>query len=196
MGLDDYEHVLVTSRAELRAWLSANQDRAEGIWLMTYKRASGQPAPTYDDIVEEALCFGWIDSTVRTHSADISKLLLTPRKPTSTWSASNKARVDRLGTAGLITARGQTAIDLAKANGTWTILDAVERLEVPEDLAVALDAAPGARAAFDGFSASSRKTILWWIVSAKRPETRAKRIAETARLAEVGLRANHPEARA
>lgn len=195
MGIDDYEQVLVTSRAELREWLNRNQARQQGIWLVTHKKASGQPAPSYDEIVEEALCFGWIDSTVRGLDEHRSMLLLTPRKPTSTWSASNKARVARLEAAGLIEPAGWEAINIARRNGNWTILDSVEALEVPDDLAAGLAAVPGATEGFEGFSASSRKNILWFIISAKKPETRAARIETTARLAAQGIRANHPEAR-
>lgn len=195
MGLADYERVLVTSRAELRAWLEANQDRPEGVWLVTYTRGSGRPAPSYDEIVSEALCFGWIDSTVRKRDQDSNELLLTPRRPTSSWSASNKKRLVSLLAAGSVAPRGLAAIETAKANGSWSLLDSVERLEVPADLASALAEVPGARTAFDGFSASSRKNLLGWVVSAKRESTRAARIAEIARLAGLGLRAQHPESR-
>ena len=195
MGLDDYQRVHVTTRAELRSWLHANHTRTEGIWLVLNKKASGLAAPSYDDVVEEALCFGWIDSTVRGLDDRQSMLLLTPRKPTSTWATSNKLRVARLEADGLIEPPGRAVIEVAKANGTWTVLDSVEALEVPDDLAAGLAAVPGATEAFDGFSASSRKNILWFIISAKRPETRAARIERTARLAAEGIRANHPEAR-
>ena len=194
MGLNDYERVQVTSRAELRAWLTANHDRGEGIWLVTYKRTSGQPAPTYDDVVEEALCFGWIDSTVRRLDEERGMQLLTPRKATSTWAATNKARVARLAAENLIAEPGWAAIRVAQQNGSWTILDSVEALEVPADLAAALAEREGAAENFADFSATSQKGILWWIVSAKRAETRAGRIATTARLAAEGIRANHPEA--
>jgi uncharacterized protein YdeI (YjbR/CyaY-like superfamily) len=194
VGLDDYLRVPVASRSELRAWLAANHDRGEGIWLVTHKRTSGLPAPAYDDIVEEALCFGWIDSTVRGLDDTRSMLLLTPRKPTSTWAATNKERVARLAAEGLIQEPGWAAIRVAQQNGSWTILDSVEALEVPTDLAAALAERVGAAENFAAFSASSRKAILWWVVSAKRADTRARRVATTARLAADGIRANHPEA--
>lgn len=177
MGLDDLEQVLVTSRAELRGWLEENADTSPSIWLVTYKRESGKPAPTYDEIVEEALCFGWIDSTVRRRDAESSMLLLASRKPNSTWSAVNKARLERLLPSGLMTPRGLRAIEVAKANGAWEILDPVERLEVPEDLAAALDADPIARQYFDAMPRGVRKQVLWHVLSAKRSETRANRIA-------------------
>ena len=175
MGLADYEHVHVTDRAELRAWLQANADRDTGIWLVTYRSGTGKPAPSFDDIVEEALCFGWIDSTIRTLDGERSALLFTPRKPTSTWAATNKRRLERLLPAGLVTERGLRAIEVAKANGSWEILDSVEALEVPADLNQALVEA-GMRRAWDASTPGVRKQHLWQVVSAKRPETRARRI--------------------
>ena len=149
MGLDDLEKVLVTSRAQWRTWLAANADTSPGIWLVT-QAGQDDPAPTYDDVVEEALCFGWIDSTVRTRDERWALQLLTPRKPSSTWSARNKERLSRLIPAGLMTERGLRVVEVAKANGSWEILDSVDRLEVPDDLAEALDAVPAAREFFDG----------------------------------------------
>ena len=188
MGVDDLEQVLVTSRHEWREWLAANADTSPGIWLVTYKRASGMPSPSYDDIVEECLCFGWIDSTVRPRDQETAMQLVTPRKPRSTWSATNKARLEHLIPAGLVTERGQRVIELAKANGSWEALDSVERLEVPEDLAAALDADPGAREFFDGMPPGVRKQNLWFVVSAKRPETRAARVAKIVAAAAEGRR--------
>jgi uncharacterized protein YdeI (YjbR/CyaY-like superfamily) len=189
VGLDDLEQVLVTSRSELRAWLEAHADTSPSIWLVTHRRASGKPAPSYDDIVEEALCFGWIDSTVRVRDEETAMLLLSSRKPRSTWAATNKARVERLIDEGRMTPRGLRAIEVAKANGWWEILDPVERLEVPDDLAAALAAAPGARDFFDSLPPGSRKQHLWWVASAMRPETRATRIEALAAAAAEGRRA-------
>ena len=188
MGIDDYEQVLVTSRSEWRDWLAENADIAPGAWVVTYKRATGKPAPSYDDIVEECLCFGWIDSTVRPGNERTAMQLVTPRKPTSTWAATNKARLERLLASGQVTERGLRIVEAAKANGSWTALDAVERLEVPDDLAAALDARPPARANFDAFPPSARKQLLWFVVSAKRPETRATRIARVVADAAEGRR--------
>jgi uncharacterized protein YdeI (YjbR/CyaY-like superfamily) len=176
MGLDDLEQVLVTSRAELRAWFEENADTSPSIWLVTYKRSTGLPAPTYDEIVEEALCFGWIDSTVRGRDEQTSMIMLASRRPGSTWSATNKARLERLLPSGMMTERGLKAIDVAKSNGAWEILDSVERLEVPDDLAEALDALPAAREFFDAMPPGVRKQHLWFVASAKRPGTRAARI--------------------
>lgn len=189
MGLADYEQVLVTSRAQWRAWLAANAATSPGVWLVTYKRATGEPSPSYDDIVEEALCFGWIDSTVRPRDERTAMQLLTPRKPRSTWSASNKARLERLIPAGLVDARGLAAVEVAKANGSWESLDAVERLEVPDDLAAALAVHQAAAQFFAALPPSSLKMHLWWVISAKRPDTRARRIAAVVAAAQEGRRA-------
>jgi uncharacterized protein YdeI (YjbR/CyaY-like superfamily) len=189
MGLDDLEHVQVTSRAEWRQWLVANADTSPGIWLVLPRRGNDAPAPTYDEVVEEALCFGWIDSTVRSRDERSALQLLTPRKPTSTWSASNKERLSRLIPAGLMTERGLRAVEVAKGNGSWEILDSVERLEVPDDLAAALDAVPAARAFFDAMPAGARKQNLYFVVSAKRAQTRAARIARIVDAAAEGRRA-------
>lgn len=189
MGLDDLEQLHVTSRAQWRAWLIEHADSSPGVWLVLPKRGTGRPAPTYDDVVEEALCFGWIDSTVRGRDAETSMQLLTPRKPRSTWSASNKARLERLIPAGLMTDRGLRAVEVARANGSWSALDAVDRLEVPDDLAAALDAEPAAREHFDRFPPSARRQLLWFVISAKRAETRSARIARVVDAAADGRRA-------
>lgn len=188
MGLDDLDQVLVTSRSQWRGWLEQNASTSPSIWLVTHKRASGKPAPTYDDIVEEALCFGWIDSTIRTRDPDTSMLLLSPRKPRSTWAATNKARVERLIASGLMTERGMRAVEVARANGSWELLDSVERLEVPDDLAAALDAQPASRAFFDAMPPGARKQSLWYVASAKRPATRAARIERIVTAAGEGRR--------
>jgi uncharacterized protein YdeI (YjbR/CyaY-like superfamily) len=188
MGINDYEQVLVTDRAELRSWFAANVDRREGIWLVLYNKGSSKPSPSYDEIVAEALCFGWIDSTVRKRDHESRMLLLAPRKPNSTWSAVNKRRLEQLIPSGQMTEYGLRAIEVAKANGSWSILDPVERLEVPDDLAAALDAA-GARGTWDGFPQGARKQMLWALISAKRPETRQQRLDRIVAEAAEGRRA-------
>jgi len=151
---------------------------------------TGQPRVEYDEAVEEALCFGWIDSLPRKLDDERSMLLFTPRKPKSGWSKLNKTRVEKLLAAGLMTEAGLEKIEMAKQNGAWTALDAVESLAVPPDLQAALDANPTACGHFKQFSNSARKGILQWTESAKRPETRQKRIAETVTLAEKNGKAN------
>lgn len=189
-----FESVEVTSRAEWRAWLDANYTRSESIWLVTYKKHCEQSVP-YDAIVEEALCFGWIDSTGRRIDADRTALLLSPRRSGSIWSKLNKERIERLIADGRMAAPGRAAIEAAQADGSWTLYDECEALIVPPDLTAALAAVADATEKWHAFSPSSRKGILWWIKSARTPATRAKRLAETARLAGLGLRAQFPEAR-
>jgi uncharacterized protein YdeI (YjbR/CyaY-like superfamily) len=186
---DGREIVEAPDRAAWRRWLSKNHEQREAIWLVFHKKGSDGKSPSYDEAVEEALCFGWIDSTVNSFDERRSLQMFAPRKPKSTWSGPNKKRVAQLQRDGLLEPAGIAAIEAAKANGSWSALDAVERLEEPPELAAALDAKPKAREHWNGFSPSSRKAILWWVISAKRPETRDKRIEQTVRMAAKGLRA-------
>jgi len=188
--IDDLPRLHPESREQWRAWLADHHDTERGAWLVSWKQATGRPTLPYEAVIEEALCFGWVDSTARTLDSERSMMLMTPRKPSSTWARTNKERVERLLAAGLMQPAGIAAVETARANGSWTVLDSVEALEVPDDLAAALDAEPGAREAYEGFSPSNRKMILWWVKSAKRSETRGGRIAETARLAAQGIPAN------
>jgi uncharacterized protein YdeI (YjbR/CyaY-like superfamily) len=178
------------SRAAWRAWLEANHGREGGVWLITRKKAAGGPEVTYDEAVEEALCFGWVDSKPGKLDDERTMLYFAPRKPGSAWSRPNKERVARLAAAGLMAPAGQAKVDAAIADGTWTMLDAVENLEIPPDLAAALACYPAARANFEAFPRSARRGILEWIVQAKTAATRAKRVEETARLAQENVRAN------
>lgn len=176
------------SRAAWRRWLARHHTRDKGVWFVYFKKSSGKQRFTYDDMVEEALCFGWIDGQARALDDERSMLWLSPRKPKSVWSAPNKVRVARVIAAGLMHPAGQAKVDAAKANGSWTVLDATDRLEVPDDLAAALAATPKARANFDAFPATAKKAVLEWVRQAKRPETRARRIAEAARMAAANER--------
>jgi uncharacterized protein YdeI (YjbR/CyaY-like superfamily) len=184
--------VEVHSRAAWRRWLSEHHAQTEGIWLVTYKKAA-DPARylSYDDIVEEALCFGWVDSLPRTVDARRSMRLVAPRRAGSAWSAVNKARVERLIEQRKMAPAGLRVVERARADGSWARIDAVEALVTPKDLSEALARHPRAAAYFEAFPRSSKRNILEWIASAKKPETRAKRIAETARLAARNQRANH-----
>jgi uncharacterized protein YdeI (YjbR/CyaY-like superfamily) len=179
------------SRKGWRQWLSRNHARSSGVWLATYKKETGKQRVDYAAAVEEALAFGWIDSKSNRLDDERSLLWMCPRKPSSGWSKSNKERVERLERQGLMTDAGRAAIETAKRSGSWTLLDAVEALEEPEDLATSLVANPAARANYEAFPPSSRKIILTWIATAKREETRRKRIDETVRLAAENVRANH-----
>ncbi|HSP37271.1 MAG TPA: YdeI/OmpD-associated family protein [Frankiaceae bacterium] len=187
--------VHVETRAELRSWLAEHGADSPGVWLVTWRRPTGRPAPSYDDIVEEALCFGWIDSTARTFDGERSGLRLAPRKKGSGWARTNKIRVERLERAGLMTDAGRAVLERARQDGSWTLLDEVENLVVPDDLAAEFAARPGARDNFDAFPRGVRRGILEWIVHAKRPETRRQRVEETAVRAERNERAHQPTPR-
>jgi len=178
------------SRAAWRAWLEANHSRGEGVWLVTFKKAAGKPRVEYDEAVEEALCFGWVDSKPAKLDAERSMLWFAPRKAGTGWSKPNKERVARMVAAGRMAPAGLAKVEAAKADGSWEKLDAVERLEVPADLARAFRARPDSRANFDAFPRSVKRGILEWILQAKKPETRARRVEETARLAAENRRAN------
>ena len=178
------------SRPEWRAWLERHHGRGEGVWLVRYKKGSGRPVLTTDEMVEEAVAFGWIDSVPKALDADRFMVWVAPRQPESHWSRLSKERAGRMEAAGRMAEAGRRAIEAAQADGSWTALDDVENLVVPGDLAAALDAAPPARAVWDGFPPSVRRGILEWVLNAKRDATRAGRIEETARLAQAGKRAN------
>lgn len=177
------------TRAQLRSWLAANHDTQPGVWLCSWKAATGRPACPYPEVVEEALCFGWIDSTVNTLDDGRGLQLLTPRKPKSTWTRLNRRRVAEMEDAGLMTDAGRRAVEVAKANGWWTIYDPVEDLHEPDDLVAALNADTAARANWDEFPPSARKQMLWWVISAAREETRARRVATIVEKAGRGERA-------
>lgn len=178
------------TRAEWRAWLEANHTRPDGTWFVSYKKAAGKPRVTYEEAVEEALCFGWIDSKAGTVDEARSMLWMSPRKPGTGWSRINKERVARLMGEGRVAPAGLAKIEAAKADGSWNALDAVEALEMPADLEAAMGSYPDAARHFGAFPPSARKAILQWIAQAKRSETRAARVAEAARLANENIRAN------
>jgi uncharacterized protein YdeI (YjbR/CyaY-like superfamily) len=185
----DYPIYHAETRVAWRAWLAENHASVRGVWLASWRNSTGRPAVPYPEVVEEALCFGWIDSTVNILDEKRGLQLLTPRKPRSTWTRLNRQRVAELEAAGLMTEAGRRAVEVAKANGWWTILDPVEDLIEPADLAAALDAVPQARKEWDGFPPSARKMMLWWVVSAAKPDTRARRIATIVSKAAHGVRA-------
>lgn len=178
------------SRAEWRKWLEQNHTRTEGIWLISYKKATGKPRFDYDEAVEEALCFGWIDSKPGRLDEERSMLWFTPRKAGTGWSKLNKERVEKLSKAGVMAPAGLARVDAAKRDGSWSALDAAEALEIPKDLAKAFSKNKIAKEYFDEFPRSVKKAILEWILRAKKLETRAKRIEETVTKAEQNIRAN------
>lgn len=160
------------------------------MWLVTWKKAKADHHIPYGEIVDECLCFGWVDSLPRKLDEDRSMLLISPRKPGSAWSGINKGKVERLMATGALRPNGIAVVEAARKDGSWSFLHDVERLEVPRDLAAALDSRAGAVENFDRFPRSVRRGILEWIKQAKRPETRKARVDETARLAANNERAN------
>lgn len=176
LNAESIEPICPKSRAEWRNWLQEHHGREDSVWVLYHKKASGVPRVSWKDAVEEALCFGWIDGRARPVDELTYMQYFCRRKPGGTWSKINKESIARLTAAGLMTPAGLDAVDAAKANGSWTILDEVEELMLPQDLEQALQAQVGAAPFFDTLSRSHRRTLLQWLVLAKRPETRRKRI--------------------
>ena len=175
--------------AAWRSWLVAHHDDTRGVWVVSWRKPSGRPPVPYADLVEEAICFGWIDSTVNPLDDDRALQLMTPRKAKSAWTRLNRRRAADLEAQGRMTDAGRAAIEVAQANGWWTISDSVEDLLEPDDLTTALDAVPAARQAWDGFPPSARKQMLWMLVSAGKPDTRARRVEKIVAEAAEGRRA-------
>lgn len=175
------EVVTPASRAEWRRWLANQSARTDGVWIAIPKKGAGVVGTAYADLVEESLCFGWIDGQAAPGTDRWRLLWFAPRRKGSVWARSNKERVERLTARGLMTERGQAVIDQAKADGSWSQYDDADALLIHGDLAEALAADPTASARFEALAPSNRKAHLWHVYSAKRPDTRAKRIAETVR---------------
>jgi uncharacterized protein YdeI (YjbR/CyaY-like superfamily) len=190
MAVDDVPSVLFETRAAWRAWLEANHASGLGVWHLSWRPATGRPRVPYEEAVEEALCFGWIDSKGGNLDDDRARQYYAPRNPRSGWARSNKERVERLIAEGRMAPAGLAAIDRAKENGAWTMLDDVENLVVPPDLAAAFGRHPGSEERWTAFPRSVRRMHLEWVVQAKRPETRAMRIEEIASRAANNERAN------
>ena len=180
-------------RAGWRRWLIDNHGASSGVYLVSWRRTTGRASVSYEDAVEEALCVGWIDSTGRTIDDERSIQWFSPRRAKSAWARSNKERVARLTAAGLMLPAGLAVIEEAKRTGMWTLLDDVENLVVPDDLAAALATRSSARANWDAFPPSARRAMLGWVVQAGRPGTRAKRIDQIAAKAATNERAYPPQ---
>lgn len=185
----DYPIVHAETRAQWREWLTANAASARGVWLCSWRTPTGRPRCPYPEAVEEAICFGWVDSTATNLDEERGLQLYTPRRPKSSWTRLNRQRAADMEAQGLMTDAGRAAIAAAKATGWWTILDSVEDLFEPPELAAALDANALARQNWDSFSPSARKFMLWQVVSAARHETRLARVALIVEAAAEGRRA-------
>ena len=178
MQKKEIETFYPTNRQEWREWLLENHNKKQSIWLVHYNKKSNMPSVSWSDAVDEALCFGWIDSTRKSLEIDKFIQFFTKRKPTSVWSKINKEKIERLKQEGLLMPAGYESIMIAQQNGTWNILDDVEKLEISEDLEKEFNTREGSKEYFLSLSKSVRKSMLQWIKLAKRPETRQKRIVE------------------
>lgn len=176
--MQELETFCPATKQEWRDWLHEHHLTKQSIWLIQYKKSSDKPTLSWSDAVDEALCFGWIDSTKKSRDEESYIQFYTKRKPKSVWSKVNKTKIEQLDEAGLIMPAGYKTIEIAKQNGSWTILDTVEELIIPNDLEVAFTANPGTKDYFLSLSKSVRKMSLYHLVMAKREETRNKRIDE------------------
>ena len=169
--LNDLENILIESRSEWRTWLQQNHQQKASVWVVTWKKRSLGPHIPYEGLRDEALCFGWIDCLPRKFDQSRTMLLMSPRRPRSPWFAVNKGRIEELVNNGLMTDAGLAAIDRAKEDSSWSLLDSVDPMIPPEDLVAALEST-GAVAMFESFPPSSRRAIIEWIALAKRVDTR------------------------
>lgn len=178
------------SRKEWRNWLKNNYKTTGHVWLILYKKQSGKPTITYDEVVEEALCFGWIDSKPNKKDDESYFLFVCPRKPNSVWSALNKKRIEKLVKEKLMTPAGLEKINAAKKNGSWNLLNNSDALKMPVALQKAFAKNIKSLKNFEQFPPSTKKQIIQWIESAKTEETIAKRVTETVTQAAKNIRAN------
>ncbi|MEJ2759331.1 MAG: YdeI/OmpD-associated family protein [Anaerolineales bacterium] len=178
----------VHSRSEWRAWLAANHNKESEIWLVYYKKVSGIPSIPYNASVEEALCFGWVDSIIKRIDEQKYARKFTPRKPESRWSPSNIRRVEKMIAAGKMTEHGLALVEAAKQSGSWDNPVTKPELDftIPDAFAQALEQNPQARETFESLAPTYQKQYLAWIITAKRPETKARRIEESVRLLAQG----------
>jgi len=176
--------------ATWRKWLEENHAMEKSVWLIIYKKDSDVPSVYYDEAVDEALCFGWIDSKPNKRDDKSYYQFFARRSPKSNWSRVNKQKVERLLAENRMAPAGLEMIRIAKETGTWTALDAIENLEIPHDLTAEFSNYLSSAENFEKFPRSVKRGILEWIINAKRPETRKKRIVETASLAAKNVRAN------
>jgi uncharacterized protein YdeI (YjbR/CyaY-like superfamily) len=179
------------SRKDWRDWLTENQSKQKSVWLIIYHKNSTMQSINYDEAVEEALCFGWIDSKPNKRDNDSYYLFFARRNPKSNWSKANRERVDKMIKEGQMTQSGQEMVDLAKRTGSWSVLESVQNSVIPGDLQEQFDKNKSAFDNFQAFPPSSKRIILEWILNAKRPATRKQRISQTVELASKNIRANH-----
>lgn len=184
--------VAASTATQWRAWLAENGRSEKEIWLIIHHKDSATRSVRYNEAIEQALCFGWIDGLHRKHDVDSSRLRFTPRRSTSTWSKVNRERAANMIEQGLMTEHGQALIDAAKSNGNWQVVSDDAASEMPTDLHVLMTRNKVAHENFQKFPPSSKRLIFEWIAKAKRPDTRQRRIESTVDLAGRNIRANHP----
>ncbi len=190
MNQTDIELFEPADRKAWRAWLERNHRTVKAVCLVLTKKGARKPTVSYIEAMEEAVAFGWIDSRGNRLDEDRFRLIFTRRKPGSVWAPSNKERVRRLTKAGRMAPAGLEIVAAARKDGSWSAYDDIERLRSPKDLLSALARVPRAEAFFSASCKTYKKQALYWIMSAKRPETRAKRIAKIVRLAAAGKKAD------
>lgn len=188
---NDIQTFYAKTREEWRKWLEKNHETERSVWLIIYHKNSHFKSINYDEAVEEAICYGWIDSIAHNRDEESKYQYFGKRKPISNWSKSNRERVEKMMQLGLMKPSGQKLIDMAKKSGTWEALVDVQNSVIPEGLQKQLNENKSALINFLAFPPSSKRIILEWILNAKREETRQKRIEETVRLAADNIRANH-----
>ncbi|PWU00327.1 MAG: hypothetical protein C5B52_09185 [Bacteroidetes bacterium] len=180
-----------TSRKEWRKWLQKNSQLEKSVWLIIFHKTSERKSVYYEEAVEEAICFGWIDSIGHKRDGESKYQFFAQRKPKSNWSKLNRERAEKMIAKKLMTPAGQALIDLAKKNGTWEALVDVQNSVIPQDLQKLFDKNNAAFINFQAFPPSSKRIILEWILNAKKPETRLQRIRQTVELASKNIKANH-----
>jgi uncharacterized protein YdeI (YjbR/CyaY-like superfamily) len=190
MTQNNIETICLKNREQWRQWLQENHDRKQSVWLIFYKMKANVPTMNWSEAVDEALCFGWIDSKRQSIDEEKYRQFFSRRKPNSTWSKINKTKIKQLTEEGLMTRAGFDCVEIAKRNGSWSILDEVEELIIPDDLEKALQKRPGSKSYFLSLSVSDRKSILQWLMLAKRQQTRLKRTQEIAELAAQNQKPN------
>lgn len=193
--MSKHEQIFIESESDLRNWLDKNHTQKESVWLVRWKKGAGNYYLEYSLIVDELLCYGWVDSLPRAMDEQKTMLRISPRNSKSNWSGINKRKVEKLIAESRMKAAGLALVETAKKNGAWNFLDEVEQLIVPSDLQQALRDKENAEYFFNRFPDSSKRGILEWIKNAKRPSTREKRIADTALKASMNIKANHPKGR-
>jgi uncharacterized protein YdeI (YjbR/CyaY-like superfamily) len=193
--MSDIQKIFVENVGQLRDWLKINHTQKESVWLIKWKKDYGKHCISYDDIVDELVCFGWVDSLPKNLDEEKTMLRISPRNPKSNWSKVNKKRVDHLTKVGRMKETGLQMVEIAKKSGTWYFLDDVEKLIIPDDLEEAFKQNNKAKNYYERFPNSSKRNILEWIKNSKQNSTRKKRIAETVEKATINIKANHPKGR-